>query len=102
MENKKEKLFVYGTLIHPEIQQKIIGRVVKTEPGVLGDYKKSTIKINDNIYPIIVPDENSVVGGLVLAVSSSELRNIDEYETNAYRRTKVILKSGKEAWVYCK
>jgi len=30
------------------------------------------------------------------------LINLDEYETDTYKRKEVILRSGTMAWVYCK
>ncbi len=99
-----EKIFVYGTLQQPEVQIKVIGRVVKSTPDILLGFRKSTIEINSNIYPIIEEDSNSdeEINGLVLDIEEEDLKNLDEYETNAYRREKVTLKSGLLVWVYQK
>lgn len=98
----KEQLFVYGTLKKPDTQKEVIGRIAKGLPDTLEGYKKSKIKIDDVLYPIIVPDLNSSIEGLVLSITEEELKTIDEYETDAYKRKKVILKSGKSAWAYVK
>jgi len=37
-----------------------------------------------------------------MKITKSELKKIDKYETDVYKRIKVILKNGKEAWVYIK
>ena|SRR3989344_3321483 len=96
-----EKLFVYGTLKKPEVQKSVFGRITKTSSDVLLNYTRSKIKI-DNVYPIIIPKKGGYVRGLVFLVSSKELKLIDDYETNSYRRQKVFLKSGESAWVYTK
>ncbi len=97
-----KKIFVYGTLQQPEVQTKVIGRVVKSTPDTLSGFRKSTIEIDGDVYPIIEEDSNSdeEIDGLVLDIEEEELKNLDEYETNAYRREKVTLKSGLLVWVY--
>jgi gamma-glutamylcyclotransferase (GGCT)/AIG2-like uncharacterized protein YtfP len=96
-----ELLFVYGTLKEPEVQSRVIGRIIKGIPDTLNGYTKSTITINNNTYPIISQGEGNVEG-LILEVTTEELKKLDEYETSAYKRKKVTLKSGKEAWAYQK
>lgn len=98
----KELLFVYGTLKDPGAQKKVIGRVVEVFPDILEGYKKSQVKIHGKNYPIAIPNSTSSIKGLVLSVTPDELKIIDEYETDAYQRRKVILKRGKSAWVYQK
>lgn len=99
---KYEKLFVYGTLKDSDVQERILGRTIKGVPDVLEGYRKSEIKINDNTYPIIKPCRNGSIKGLVLLVTKKELKLIDEYETKAYKREKIVLKSRVNAWVYQK
>lgn len=94
-----EKLFVYGTLKQPEIQQEAIGRVAGGTPDVLAGYRKSEILIDGEDYPIIVSDQQGSVDGLVFEVSPEELITLDEYEDH-YKRIKVLLKSGTATWVY--
>ncbi|MDP3999023.1 MAG: gamma-glutamylcyclotransferase family protein [bacterium] len=99
MENK---LFIYGTLINSEVQKNVLGRVIKTVPDELIGYRKSEIKIEDENYPLIIPDKKERVKGLVIEVTNYELKKIDEYESNSYKREEIILKSGISAWVYVK
>ena len=98
----QELLFVYGTLKEGGIQERVIGRLVPGEPDILEDYFKSTIKLSGRRYPIISPREGSVVEGEVLVLTPEELRRVDKYEGPAYRRQKVMLRSGMVAWVYQK
>lgn len=95
-------LFVYGTLKNAVVQKREIGRIITGEKDILKGYKKTTVNIGDNVYPIIVHDKESEVEGIVLSISDEELNKLDDYETSAYRRIKVKLKSGKKAWVYVK
>ena len=96
------KLFIYGTLTKPEIQKGIFGRVVNGTSDALYGYEKSKIEIDGGTYPIIIPNKNGKVPGLVIEISDDELKRTDEYETEAYQRINVILESGISAWVYIK
>ena len=97
-----ENLFVYGTLRDFGVQKEVIGRAVIGFKDGLKGYRESEIEIEGEKYPVLIPDKTNTIEGLVLSVSPRELRLIDEYETEAYRRIKVALKSGIETWVYVK
>jgi gamma-glutamylcyclotransferase (GGCT)/AIG2-like uncharacterized protein YtfP len=96
-----EKLFTYGTLQIPEVQQRVFGRVVSGTPDTLEGYFKTDITLHDGTFPIIVERAESSVDGQVIEVTPDELVLIDRYETSAYRRIQVTLKTGDSAWVYC-
>lgn len=102
MRDNEENLFVYGTLKNSKVQKSVFGRTARGIPDILERYKKSEIKIGKKKYLAIIFDRDNFVEGLVISVTSIELRLIDKYETDAYKRFKVILKSGKSAWVYVK
>ena len=99
-----EKLFVYGTLMESNVQKKVIGRIIEGEKDSLIGYKKSSIQIEGEIYPIIEKSKNrnDIIFGKVLLVTNEELKELDKYETDAYRRIKVVLVSGEDSWVYTK
>ncbi len=95
-------LFVYGSLRDPQVQTENIGRIVEGTPDVLLGYGKFAVKVDDIVYPILVPVSESIVEGEILKLTKEELNKIDVYEIDAYRRIKVKLKSGINAWVYVK
>jgi gamma-glutamylcyclotransferase (GGCT)/AIG2-like uncharacterized protein YtfP len=95
-----EKLFVYGTLKDHHIQQAVFGRVAGGKPARLKGYKKIRLQLGHNTYPIAIPDAKETIEGVVISVTPAELKSIDHYETGAYRREKITLESGQEAWVY--
>ena len=97
---KGEKIFLYGILVEAEIQRQVLGRVLENVPDKLFGYKRSQISIENEEYPVIVPDPSSSVSGIVVNVDEIELSKIDEYETTAYKREKVKLESNAEVWVY--
>jgi gamma-glutamylcyclotransferase (GGCT)/AIG2-like uncharacterized protein YtfP len=108
-----ENLFSYGTLQSEKVQIEVFGRIVKGETDSLIGYKKEKIKIQvDSVVHLSGVEEHviisysgkssDVIEGMVFFITSDELAKADEYETDDYKRIKVQLKSGKEAWVYVK
>lgn len=95
-----EQLFVYGTLKDPAVQQAVFGRVARGKLDTLEGFAKGEIVLEGTVYPIIRPDSQSVVEGLVIEVTPVELAQIDRYEGDDYQRVQVTLKSGQRAWVY--
>jgi Gamma-glutamyl cyclotransferase, AIG2-like len=47
-------------------------------------------------------DEKDAIEGTALEVSEEELSFADGYEPDEYKRAKVTLESGKQAWIYVK
>lgn len=95
-----EALFVYGTLQDPVVQKRVIGREIEGTVDMLDDYFKSEIVMSDGTFPMIVPEAGKSVMGKVLDVTPEEIERMDIYETSAYRRIRVTLRSGRETWVY--
>ncbi len=95
-----ELLFVYGTLQDPEVQMRAFGRTTAGTPALLDGYRRDDITIDGSDYFIAVPDGASSIDGRVLEVTPAELIGIDQYEGKEYRRLRVTLHSGVEAWFY--
>ncbi len=96
-----EELFVYGNLKDKNIQKEVLGRIVEdSKIGVLGGYNLIEIKIDNKVNHSIIPNKNFSVVGLVLLVTNEELKLLDKYEDENYKREKVVLVGGKEVWVY--
>lgn len=96
-----EKLFVYGTLMIPAVQQRVFGRVTEGAPDRLDGWRKISRTFGDGTFPIAIVDAAASIEGRVLEVSPEELRLMDRYEGPGYRRLRVTLASGGETWVYC-
>ena len=98
--DKKERLFVYGTLKNSDIQRNIFGRTVNGQKDSLFGYRESMTMVGGEAFPLIIPDVSGRVEGLVLELTADDLDLADKYETDAYRRIKIFLNSGITAWVY--
>jgi hypothetical protein len=82
------------------VQQVVFGRAIMGMPDTVEGYRKTEITLGLHRYPIAVADETAQIDGLLLHLTPEELARSDAYETRAYRRIRVTLKSGIEAWMY--
>ncbi len=100
------KLFVYGTLMFPEIFKRVTSSKPSYVPAVLKGYHRFNIKTPDGgklPYPAIYPAKDGIVHGLVTEVSEADLTNIDEYEADEYERVMCTVMTDRgecEAFVY--
>nr|WP_299342484.1 gamma-glutamylcyclotransferase family protein [Allomuricauda sp.] len=94
-------LFTYGTLQDLQVQTYIFGRVLKGHKDIIIGFKKEEGAIYER-YPLVkkTDQREHEVEGIAYEVTETDLEKADIYETNAYKRMKVQLKSGKKAWVY--
>ena len=95
-----ELLFVYWTLKDPDLQKQVLGREISGEDDILEHYKLSEIDTADWVYPIVIESQNQEVKWFILTISKFDFPALDEYESEAYKRVKVFLKSWKEVWIY--
>ncbi len=106
-----EYLFSYGTLQQADVQLATFGRLLDSRPDQLPGYRLALLAIADaqvvatsgkTHHPIASRsgEPADCVPGAVLAVSAEELRQADGYEVAAYRRERVTLASGTQAWAY--
>ena len=94
-----EALFVYGTLQESHVQERLIGRTIEGQSDELRGYRRDWTLLPP--YPVAMPSEpEGHIRGTVLEVTGDELEIMDIYEGLCYVRIKVILLSGREAWVY--
>lgn len=104
-----EKLFSYGTLREAAVQRAVFGRTLQGTDDALDGYRLAQVRLADwdgatlsggDLQQTLMPADGESVTGMVLHVSDDELRLADSYEPREYKRVKVRLRSGTEAWVY--
>lgn len=90
---------------------KLFGRIFQSLTDTLKGFKTTTIEIRDESFLstgeeklqqtlIASTDNNDIVKGTVLELTTEELTLADKYEPDNYKRIRVTLESGKKAWVY--
>lgn len=97
-----EHLFAYGILKDEEKMKKVLGRVPEGVPDRLFGFecKDETVLVDGVFYCGITPQSEGVVEGMLYSVYPEELSLIDAEETDAFKREKMQLESGDEAYVY--
>jgi len=104
-----ECLFSYGTLRKKKVQADLFGRILAGSPDVLRGYKVSTIEIMDEAFlakgeekhqKTLIVSADNMVEGTALEITGEELLLADKHEPKNYKRIKVMLESGKTAWIY--
>jgi hypothetical protein len=111
MDDVAELLFVYGPFTRPEVQLETFGRRVEASSDVLDGYRLAMIDVDlPNVAVFAGPGRQPVLRetgdpldktvGEVLAVTPDELEAADEYAAPTYRRIRVSLASGRDAWAY--
>lgn len=102
MKDPSYKVFVYGTLLFPEVIEAVTGCVPESEHAVLHGYKRHTVA--GQLYPGIIRHPDSSVEGLVyLGITPEELERLNEYEDSFYELMTLDIQaaSGKlKAFVY--
>lgn len=88
-----KQLFVYGTLMFPEIREKLTGKVFKISPAVLPGYRRT--KVKDADYPAIVKNPDSEVEGILLEdVDEQTIEILSFFEGDEYKTHHVEVFSG--------
>ncbi|MFT7513092.1 MAG: gamma-glutamylcyclotransferase (GGCT)/AIG2-like uncharacterized protein YtfP [Candidatus Omnitrophota bacterium] len=85
-----EPLFVYGTLMHPPLTRRLIGRIPEMRPARL--YAYGRYRVRDQWYPGIRAEADSQTDGRMLTdLSPSEFEILDRYESDMYERCRVTI-----------
>ena len=92
-----QHLFVYGSLLFPELIGKLTGKRFYSVPAILKGYKRFAVKGCD--YPAIVAVENSNVEGvLLLNVDDKSMGLLTYYEGRDYVKSRIEVNSEKQSY----
>jgi gamma-glutamylcyclotransferase (GGCT)/AIG2-like uncharacterized protein YtfP len=99
------RLFVYGTLLDPDLRALVAGRRLAARPAVLRGWRCR--RVRGRTYPAILPDARGTVAGAVIdAVDDAAFARLVAYEGAGYRLRPVRprlggrLGEGVEAFVF--
>jgi gamma-glutamylcyclotransferase (GGCT)/AIG2-like uncharacterized protein YtfP len=87
-------VFAYGTLLNPELRQRVLQRDVPSVMATLFDVYRT----EENGYYNLMFHPDGSTQGEIFSVSDEELVALDQWES-FYRRIKMFTSRG-EAWVY--
>ncbi|MCB1876483.1 MAG: gamma-glutamylcyclotransferase [Chromatiales bacterium] len=96
-------LFVYGTLMFPQVLRAVLGGNLAAEPARLTGYRRCALR--GAWYPGIVEDRRGQVSGSVYrGINFLQLKRLDTYEGEEYRRVPVSVRLAdgldESTWVY--
>ena len=98
-----ERVFVYGTLLLPVVQNRVTGRVFAVRPARLDGYSRR--RVRGESYPSLRQDPaGSTVGAVLDGLEQLDLERIDAYEGRRYERRRVTVGiddgDRADAWVW--
>lgn len=92
-------IFVYGTLLDDSLRKRILGKEIKGKADILEDYVLDTHSVLTS-YPIIVRQSKGSVSGKYFDVDMEDIKKLDSYESEFYKKIEVKLKSGVDSLTY--
>ncbi len=92
-------LFVYGTLLFPDVLAVLLGRVPRRSPAVADGWRAAALP--GRVYPGLVPARGRQATGLVISgLTGDEVDLLDAYEDVDYALTPVTLADGTRCPTY--
>jgi gamma-glutamylcyclotransferase (GGCT)/AIG2-like uncharacterized protein YtfP len=91
-------LFVYGSLLFPEVLQALLHRVPDQSPATAVGWR--VVALPGRVYPTLVPGEGSASGLLMVDLHGEEWRVLDAFEDEVYELRCLALLDGRRGWAY--
>ena len=94
-------LFIYGTLIVPQIWRRVVGRDCRRERAIVRGM--AVYRAENELFPVMIAaqDDASVARGFVaFELTTEELIAVDAYESDLYDRIEAsaVLDDGKQVF----
>jgi len=93
-----EALFVYGSLLFPEVMRVLLGRVPASVPASVAGWRVAALP--GRVYPALVAGEAIAKGQLITDLTLSEWRLLDAFEDDIYELRRLTLTDGRHGWTY--
>lgn len=89
------RLFVYGTLMFPEVFEAVCGVRPAAQAASLQGYARR--RVRDAVYPALVECAGARTDGLLLdAIDAAQWRQLDAFEGALYKRVTVHVERGTD------
>ena len=95
-------VFAYGTLKDSNLRNELLLRDVPASKAKLTGFRIDQVLLDGTYYPIAHRDpfNKKEINGVVFKVNGREIKILDEYESDAYKRILITLQSGQDTWLY--
>ncbi len=89
-------IFTYGSLMFPEVWERVVGSKYRASPATLHGYLRRGVR--NESYPVIVQQgqESHVDGMLYFGISTEDLTRLDRFEGEYYVRHSVEVITGRQ------
>jgi gamma-glutamylcyclotransferase (GGCT)/AIG2-like uncharacterized protein YtfP len=95
-----KNIFTYGTLMSRDVWNKIISGNYKSEKGILAGYERK--KIINKSYPGLIESPDEKTSGIIyFDVDEDDLKKLDSFEGDEYKKIKVKVKTIKNKKIIC-
>jgi len=93
-----EALFVYGSLLFPEVLQAVLRRVPdRTDAAAAGWH---VVALAGRRYPGLVPGDGQANGMLITGLTADDWRVLDAFEDDVYELRQLTLTDARHGWAY--
>jgi len=92
-------IFVYGTLLDDTVRGRVLGKDIKGKSDTLENYMLDTHSVLTS-YPTIIKQDRGFVNGMYFDVDDEDIKKLDRYESEYYKKIEVKLKSGTKSLAY--
>jgi gamma-glutamylcyclotransferase (GGCT)/AIG2-like uncharacterized protein YtfP len=93
-----DSLFVYGSLLFPEVLQALLDRVPSRTPAAAPSWRVAALPARD--YPGLVPGPGSASGLLLAELTPEEWRTLIAFEGELYDLRRLTLSGGQSAQAF--
>lgn len=93
-----EALFVYGSLLFPEVLEVLIGRVPESTPASAQGWRAAALP--GRPYPALVRAEAIARGRVISDLGGPEWQIIEAFEDPVYELRRLDLTDGRQGWTY--
>jgi gamma-glutamylcyclotransferase (GGCT)/AIG2-like uncharacterized protein YtfP len=92
-------LFVFGSLLFPDVLRVLIDRDPHRVPTTITGWR--AIALPERVYPGLIPDEAATATGHLLDdLTAAEWETLDAFEADIYTLARVHLDHTRHAWAY--
>src|SRR6266487_644351 len=84
-----EALFVYGSLLFPEVMRVLLGRIPAGLPASVAGWRVAALP--GRVYPALVPGETVAKGQLISDLTPADWRLLDAFEDDVYELRRLTL-----------
>jgi gamma-glutamylcyclotransferase (GGCT)/AIG2-like uncharacterized protein YtfP len=91
-------LFVYGSLLFPEVMRVLLDRVPASTPAAVAGWRVAALP--GRVYPALVQAEAIAKGQLVSGLTPQEWHTLDAFEDKVYELRRLTLTDGRDGWAY--